>query len=192
MRNTFISIILLVLLAGNSLFCLKPDTTDYKINPNRLGLMYKEYDVESTEGHILKAWFYPAQHKLPHDSIISYSYNNKSRPYTIPSGKHPTIIIANGDGGNMSNLVSYAFQFCTEGFNVITFDWRGFGKSSYFPTDTNDLVYKEYIVDYNAVVDFALEHDFVDKDKIGVLGFSTGAFLSYAIAHKRHEINVQL
>ncbi|MCD4794083.1 MAG: alpha/beta fold hydrolase [Bacteroidales bacterium] len=181
------TILLLFTFTGSGL-ALKPDTT-YHWKPNVYGMMFKEYNVKTSDNYTLKAWFYPAQKALSRDSMIYY-FNKKTeiRPYKINKDKKPTIIICNGDAGNMEQLLDFAYTYSTSGFNVLTFDWRGFGESQAFPIDTNYMVYSEFIIDYDAVIDFTKQIETVDANKIGVFGFSTGAFLSFAIATKRKEI----
>ncbi len=170
-------------------YCLKP-LTSYPWKPCIRGLMYKEYDFRTADNYVLKAWFYPAQEALSDDSV-KYYLNKKTeiRPYKINSAvKHPTTILCNGDAANMSYSSGIANKYCTNGYNVLTFDWRGFGESQTFPIDTNYLVYNEFLTDYDAAVDFVKTIPTVDTTKIGVFGYSTGAFLSYATAFKRKEI----
>jgi len=177
-----------ILLFVNNCFALKPDSS-YLIKPNGFGLMYKEYKVKTADGYTLNAWFIPAQSELPTDSLKYYRDKRTIiRPYVVASVKRPTIIICDGDAGNMFTNASIASFYCTKGFNVITFDWRGFGESQYFPIDINYLVYPEFITDYNAIVDFSKQIETVDENRLGVYGFSTGAFLSFAIATQRKEI----
>ena len=98
-----------------------------------------------------------------------YYYNAKSvvRPYSVDSSIHsPTIIICNGDAGNMLSLVSYATQFITKGFNVLTFDWRGFGESERMTVDTNYIIYKEFLTDYDAIINAVINIKTVDKNRI--------------------------
>jgi pimeloyl-ACP methyl ester carboxylesterase len=179
---------LLIILISQSSFGLKPDST-YYYKPNMFGLMYQEYKVKTSDDYSLNMWFYPAQDALSNDSIRYYIKNKTEvRPYEVTEEKKATIIICNGDASNMSQLLSPAYIFCTNGFNVITFDWRGFGESQYFPIDTNYLVYSEFLIDYNAIVDYTKQMKSVNSNKIGVFGFSTGAFMSFAIATEREEI----
>jgi alpha-beta hydrolase superfamily lysophospholipase len=56
-----------------------------------------------------------------------------------------------------------AEAFCNMGFNVVTFDWRGFGTSSYFPMDKNYLCYTEMLEDYNAVINTVAQQPEVRK-----------------------------
>ena len=188
MKYFKISLLILLLLILQKVYGLKPDTT-YHWKPEIYGLMYKEYKVKTDDNYLINVWFYPAQESLSNDSM-RYYFDKKSelRTYDISNEKKPTIIVCNGDAGNMAQLLSFAYIFSTNGFNVITFDWRGFGESQSFPIDTNMLVYTEFLSDYNAVVDDAVNLETVNKDKIGVFGFSTGGFLSFAIANQRTEI----
>ncbi len=183
---------LLTIFTLNNSFALKPDTTAYAYTPNMWGVMYKDISIQTVDDFNIRGWFFPAQDTLLEDSM-RYYFNNRTkiRPFEESKDLKPTIIICDGDAGNMSTLsFSLAFHYCTKGFNVITFYWRGFGESQAFPTDTNMMVYTEYITDYNAIIDYALQLETVDKEKIGVYGFSTGAFLSFAIASLRKEIKV--
>ncbi|MDD4969056.1 MAG: alpha/beta fold hydrolase [Paludibacter sp.] len=187
MKTSIIIKIILLLFVSN-IYGLKPDST-YNIRPNKYALMYKEYKIKTLDGYTLNAWFYPAQ-KEPTLDTSKYYFEKKTliRPYNIESIKKPTLIICDGDVNNMSPHVGYAYNYCTNGFNVITFDWRGFGESEHFHIDNNYLVYPEFIIDYNAIVDFATQLQTVDAERIGVFGYSTGAFLSFAIASQRSEV----
>lgn len=170
-------------------YCLKPEV-GYRWKPNIWGLMFTEYDIVTTDNYRLKAWFYPKQEALSKDSIQYYlEAKTMIRPYKIETtAKHPTIVICNGDSGNMSYLLNFAKAFSTNGYNVLTFDWRGFGESQTFPIDTNYLVYNEFLTDFDAAIEFVKTLPTVDTAQIGVYGFSTGAFLSYATACKRKDI----
>jgi pimeloyl-ACP methyl ester carboxylesterase len=162
---------------------------DYIATPNNYALMYQEYEAITSDSLTIKIWFYPAQDAMPNDSVSHYFQNkNKKRKYITDGNAKPTIVVCNGDAGNMSYLISYAYQFCTNGFNVVTFDWRGYGKSSYFPIDTNYVIIDEFFADYDAVINRLNSISEVDNNNIGVFGFSTGAFFSYAMAYKHKSI----
>ena len=177
-----------ILLLSGSVYAIKPDST-YFAKPGACGLMYKEYKVKTKDGYTLNMWFMPAQPNLSSDSLQIYiKKRTLTRPYVTDKIKKPTIIICDGDAGNMFPNVSMAYYYCINGFNVITFDWRGFGESQHFPINVDNLVYPEFITDYNAIIDFAKEIESVDSNRIGVYGFSTGAYLSFAISSLRPEI----
>ena len=186
------------ILCSINTYALKPDSV-YAYTPSIWGVMYKEFSIYTKDNFRLNAWFYPAQEALSQDSINVYfnkNYDKKNkifkenlkREYKTDTVKKPTIIINNGDAYNMSQLLSLAYVFITKGFNVLTFDWRGFGKSQYFPVDTNYMVYEEFITDYQSVIDAVKKQSEVDTTKIGVFGFSTGAELSFIISALRPEI----
>jgi pimeloyl-ACP methyl ester carboxylesterase len=100
----------------------------------------------------------------------------------------PTVIVCDGDAGNMTFLILYAYHFCTNGFNVLTFDWRGFGGSESWPIEPDQLVYSEFLLDYDAAIEFVKGRRETTPERIGLFGFSTGAYLSFAVAVKRGDV----
>ena len=101
-------------------------------------------------------------------------------PYsTIDEEQRPTLVICNGDAGNMSyQQIDLAMIYAACGFNVVTFDWRGFGASSEFEMDDDYLCYTEMLEDYRAVLAAVKGQEEVDEDCIFLMGWSTGAYLS--------------
>lgn len=92
-------------------------------------------------------------------------YNIKYEEILVPSGKanintwylkqnignNKTVIICNSDYGNMSYSLNTASKFFENGFNVVMFDYRGFGASTHFDIDTNRLFYSEFSEDLENV-----------------------------------------
>jgi alpha-beta hydrolase superfamily lysophospholipase len=66
-----------------------------------------------------------------------------------------TFILAYGDTGNKSYLLQQAYFFNARGYNVILFDYRGFGGSSAFSYDSTNLYHTEYYEDLKSVYAFA-------------------------------------
>jgi alpha-beta hydrolase superfamily lysophospholipase len=66
-----------------------------------------------------------------------------------------TFILAYGDAGNKSYLLQQAYFFNARGYNVILFDYRGFGGSSAFSYDSTNLYHTEYYEDLKSVYAFA-------------------------------------
>ena len=99
-------------------------------------MIYKELNVVTKDGYRIETWFYPAQ-PVPEQSAAQA----EMLPYkTLDDSRRPTLIICNGDAGNMSyQQISLAYLYAANGFNVVTFDWRGFGESSEFEMDTDYL-----------------------------------------------------
>lgn len=185
----FVLCSLIILLCFPS-FAIKPDRV-YRIYPEKLGLIYRDLDVITSDGLKIKTWFFPAQPALSEKEIGESWENPIKKTYkTIDNSLHPTIIIANGDAGNMSyQQLHHALYFTSKGYNVVTFDWRGFGKSSEWEINNDYLVYSEFLIDYDAVIKEVLKQNKeVDTNKIAVFGWSTGAYLSMAAASKYDNI----
>ena len=162
----------------------------YRFYPEKMGLIYKDLDVKTPDGLMIKTWFFPAQ-LTPSDKELETAWENPvKKPYrTIDNKRRPTIIICTGDAGNMSwDQLHYAQYFTDKGYNVVTFDWRGFGESSEWNMNHDYLVYSELLIDYDAVIRKVLQQREVDTSAIAVFGWSTGAYLSMAAASKYSNI----
>ncbi len=186
-RNTLLTTVLLLL--SFAALGIKPDRT-YRFYPEKLGLIYKDLLVTTPDKLKIKTWFYPAQEALPKDEMDKAWNNPIKRPYaTLDTTKRPTIIICNGDAGNMSWQQYYmAMSYSANGYNVVTFDWRGFGESDDWPMNTDYMVYTEFLMDYDAVITEVAKQAEVDSSRLAVIGWSTGAYLSMAAASKRPEV----
>ncbi|MRT92660.1 alpha/beta hydrolase [Ancylomarina sp. 16SWW S1-10-2] len=167
---------------------LKPEKK-YVTTPEKYGLAYKELFATTKDNINIKVWFIPAQDILPIPEILKLRKNNEKREYRTENFRpKPTLILCNGDSGNMSYSLDLAFKYVKNGFNVVLFDWRGFGESDFFPINNNRLFYSEFLWDYEAVINTVYLMDEVKKDSIGLFGFSTGAYLSFATAYKNSKI----
>lgn len=144
-------ILFLSILLVEKSYAILPDTV-YIREPESMGLMYKDLNVKTKDGYKIATWFFPAQNSISEPEIEKL--NGAKREYKLLDNKRrPTIIICNGDAGNMSYFQLYlAEAWSNRGFNVVTFDWRGFGSSSPFAMDRNYLCYPEMLEDYNAVI----------------------------------------
>ncbi len=164
---------------------------EYDVRPENYALIYKDLNVVTDDSIKIKAWFFPAQDSIKKDDWYNAWENPIKKEYSVKfDSPRPTIIVCNGDANNMMYLIQYAKELVGFGYNVVTFDWRGFGESGDWETNEDNLVYAEYLIDYSAVVDEVLKQEEVDKNRIGVYGFSTGAYLSFATFYQRPEIKV--
>lgn len=189
MKNIFRIIIVFSIIFYQSAYGILP-IREYRFYPEKMGLIYKDLDVITSDGLKIKTWFFPAQTK-PSEKDLELMWKNPiKKTYTIiDNRKRPTVIIANGDTGNMSyQQLTYAQYLTNRGYNVVTFDWRGFGESSEWKMNTDFLVYTELLKDYDAVIKEVLKQDEVDLSKIAVFGWSTGAYLSMAASNKCDNI----
>lgn len=186
---------ILFIISLHPLLALKPDRI-YQTRPADYGILYREMVFTTSDSLNIKAWFYPAQDTtgIANELIGRYlpvpaELKCTARPYSVPDNlRHPTIIVCPADAGNMQFLIFYAYHLCTRGFNVLTFDWRGFGESSDWPIDMDQLSYTEFLLDYQTALDGVKKLPEVDSTRIGVFGYSTGAYLSFAMAAQCHDI----
>ena len=107
----------------------------------------------------------------------------------MDDSRRPTLIICNGDAGNMSyQQISLAYLYAANGINVVTFDWRGFGESSEFEMNPDYLCYTEMLTDFDAVIKAVIKEKVVDRKKIYVMGWSTGAYLAMIAAYNNRLV----
>ena len=148
-------------------------------------MIYKELDVTTKDGYKIETWFYPAQ-----DVPAENAGQNEMLPYkTMDDSRRSTLIICNGDAGNMSyQQISLACLYAANGINVVTFDWRGFGESSEFEMNPDYLCYTEMLTDFDAVIKAVSKEKVVDRKKIYLMGWSTGAYLAMIAAHNNRLV----
>lgn len=182
-------ILLIALFSGiGNCHAIIPDTV-YIRKPESMGLIYKNLEVITNDGYKIETWFFPAQSPLSEGELRDLNGNRRTYE-TQDETKRPTIIVCNGDAGNMSYFQLYlAKSWTSRGFNVVTFDWRGFGKSSPFAMDRNYLCYTEMLEDYRAVVRTTSKQEEVLNGAIAVVGWSTGAYLSMITAYTDDLVN---
>ena len=182
-------ILLIALFSGiGNCHAIIPDTV-YIRKPESMGLIYKNLEVITNDVYKIETWFFPAQSPLSEGELRDLNGNRRTYE-TQNETKRPTIIVCNGDAGNMAYFQLYlAKSWTSRGFNVVTFDWRGFGKSSPFAMDRNYLCYTEMLKDYRAVVRTTSEQEEVLNGAIAVVGWSTGAYLSMITAYTDDLVN---
>ena len=183
---------ILLLLVGRA-SALKP-ASEYWAYPSDYGIIYEEIQIKTKDNLSLNAWFIPSQDttgiryvgsKLP--SAYKLSPPPDKKPRQLPP-KKPTIIIPNGDAGNMSWLIWYAHKFFPYGYNVLLFDWRGFGESSSWEFEKDIICVTEFLIDLESVIEYAKVREDVDPDRIVLFGYSTGAYLIFGVTKDHPEI----
>lgn len=138
----------------------KPEP-EYWIRPDSLGLTYVEKRLTTPDKAELLSWFLPT-------------------PVSKPLGK--TLLIAYAGTGNMANCVYYANAFLKAGFDVVLFDYRGFGHSSTFTVNPDQLYYNEYVTDMLTAVRAAKKE--FPKNKVGILSFSMSTIMATLVAQR--------
>ena len=105
---------------------------EYSVRPEQLGLNYQTKKIKVSSTIELNSW-------------IFIQKTNKSKLF---------IIVSNSDAGNMSNSLGQASEFFKAGYNVILYDYRGFGESSDFDINRNMMYYNEFTEDLRTVLQF--------------------------------------
>ncbi len=161
MRKLFFSI--LTVLCVSSVFALNPKR-EYIARPGDFGLEYEEVTIQTSDNLNLKGWLYKPQ---------------------TPSFK---MIILSGSGdGNMGDLIEIASSFVTLGYNVLTYDYRGYGESEDFTINNNFFIYAQFEKDLNAAIDYARKYHSKMKT-LNLWGKEVGAGLSISVGCNRKEI----
>lgn len=91
-----------------------------------------------------------------------------------------TLVIAHGNAGNISHRYPLLRSLQQRGFNVLMFDYRGYGRSEGSPSE--DGIYK----DGRAALDYALTLPEVRQDRVILWGTSLGGAVVVDVATKRH------
>lgn len=179
-------VIILISTLSVTVFGIEPDS-HYAFKPEEFGLIYKEFQVKTIDKVSINVWFFPVQDSLSSGTRY-YLKDAAKREYKVNDAvKYPTVILSNGDSNNMAYLIKQAQLLCMNGYNVITFDWRGFGKSQEWKFDEN-IACLAFLKDYNAVLDTVIQMKEVDNKRIGAFSFSTGAYISFLEFSARSEI----
>lgn len=98
--------------------------------------------------------------------------------------KVPLVVCAHGLGGSYRSNAAYAEQLASHGLAAYCFDFRG-GGGSRSDGDTTGMSVMTEVSDLEVIMEAASEWDFVDENKIVLLGTSQGGITS-AIAAARH------
>lgn len=133
---------------------IDPDR-EYIRTPEDLGLNYESLVVRTCDGYDINTWIYAADAEKDNGTLL---------------------ILAYPDAGNMSYFVYHSAIFASHGYTVVTFDYRGFGKSADFDIDKDSLYYNEFAADLIAVTE-EVNQKFQDK-RIGIWAMSMGTIIA--------------
>ncbi|HYV13050.1 MAG TPA: alpha/beta fold hydrolase [Pyrinomonadaceae bacterium] len=111
----------------------------------------------SADGTRLNGWFFESQ----------------SKPATA------TIIFCHGNGGNISSVGWMGQRFAKHGFNVLLFDYRGYGASDGVAADESGLY-----ADGDAAVAFVVNNKGVRPEQIILYGHSLGTTVVADVASR--------
>jgi fermentation-respiration switch protein FrsA (DUF1100 family) len=150
--RTAVLIAMLTLSSGcASRFLYYPDHRVYQ-TPQQKGLRFEEVTFASGDGTPLSGWFVPARGKAI-----------------------GTVIHFHGNAQNMTAHFSYVDWLPAEGFNVFTFDYRGYGRSG--GTPRRQGVYDDGV----AAIRYVQARPDIDPNALFILGQSLGGANALAI-----------
>lgn len=150
-------LILLIMNGCNSYFYYPSRTVWYK--PKDFGLTHEDVYFKTRDGLKLHGWFLPAAGK--------------------PRG---TIIHFHGNAENITNHIALSAWLPPEGYNVLIFDYRGYGQSEGKVTRAGT------ILDGHAAIDYALSRPDVDPQRLFVFGQSLGGAVALWVTAQRPEV----
>jgi len=131
--------------------------------PDDLGLAYQGLTFKTEDGLNLYAWFLPAK-----------------------GPALATVIQLHGNAENMSTHFTSVAWMPARGFNVFTFDYRGYGGSEGHPSLDGVQI------DIDASMQALLARTDIDRDRIIVYGQSLGgALAAYYVAHSAYRDRIR-
>jgi fermentation-respiration switch protein FrsA (DUF1100 family) len=157
-RLAFLALFVGWFLVGfDSLFYYPTKSID--LTPDELGLEYEDVTFPTSDGLKLSAWFLPA-----------------AQPAM------GTVIHYHGNAANISNHILASYWLVWEGYNLLVFDYRGYGESQGSVTRAGT------IRDGHAALDYVLSRSDVDPERIFAFGQSLGGAVATVVAAEREEI----
>jgi fermentation-respiration switch protein FrsA (DUF1100 family) len=151
----FLLIVPFLLTGCASRFLYYPDHKVYQ-TPRQNGLNFEEVNFTSRDGTKLTGWFVPATKKAI-----------------------GTIIHFHGNAQNMTAHFSFIDWLPSEGFNIFTFDYRGYGRSEGKPNRQG--VFNDCI----AAIEYVQKRPDIDPDALLILGQSLGGANALAVLGER-------
>lgn len=132
---------------------------EWMAEPSDLGLPFEEVTLATGPATSAHGWFVPAEH-----------------------GDGRTVLLCHGNAANISFYHPYYTFLHDAGWNVLLFDYRGFGRSR-GAVDVAAL-----FSDTGAMLDHLLARPDVDRLKVAIYGISLGAIVALRTAARRPEV----
>ena len=135
---------------GNQLFYFP--THDVPATPQNWGHKYEEVTFKSKDGTPLSGWFVPVQ-----------SHKAKA-----------TVVFSHGNTGSIGHHLGFVMWFVDAGYNVLIYDYRGFGKSG------GAVNRRGMLDDVRAAFDYVSKRADVNAGRLVSYGHSLGGAQSLA------------
>ena len=139
-------------------FFYYPDAVEYD-SPATHQLVYESVWFQAADGPGLHGWFFPAAGQA-----------------------HGTVLHLHGNAGNITGHFQHVAWLPAAGWNLLCFDYRGYGQSQGTVTRAGT------IADAHAALDYLLARPDVDSGRIVAFGQSLGGAVGIVLAAERTEL----
>ena len=129
---------------GNQLFYLP--TRDEPATPAKWGYKYEDVKFASADGTALHGWFMPAKGKT----------------------EKGTVVFSHGNAGSIGHHLGFVMWLVEAGYNVFTYDYRGFGKSG------GSVDRRGMLDDVQAAFSYVSRRADIDRERLVSFGHSLG------------------
>jgi fermentation-respiration switch protein FrsA (DUF1100 family) len=141
-------------------FFYHPDRLTY-FSPRDFGLTVENVCFHTPDGEKLHGWWIPA---------------------TRPGPALGTIVHFHGNAANITNHIAVTYWLPSAGYNLLMFDYRGYGRSTGRPTRAGT------VTDGLAAIDYALSRSDVDPQRLFAYGHSIGGVVAIVAAAERPQV----
>lgn len=133
---------------------------DFAHYPDTVSYKLEEINFKSTDGNTLNGWFLKPKNK----AIVG------------------TVLQLHGNGGNISYQYQFAGPLLNVGFQVMVFDYEGYGKSTGKPSQ------EKVLDDGIQALHYIKQREDVKNTKLILFGQSLGGHLSCVVAAKEQSL----
>ncbi len=132
-------------------------TKDFAVSPANYNLDFQDVFINVGQDETIHGWYFP-------------------HPQNRDTAK--TVLFCHGNGGNISHRLETVIFLLQRGVNVMMFDYRGYGRSSGSPSETNTYD------DVKAAYDWLISEKSVIPSDIIIFGRSLGGAVAVELASK--------
>jgi uncharacterized protein len=141
---------------------LNPSYT-YAATPRDFGVNFEQAHIKTPDNMGLNSWYLKG-----------------------PENSYKLMIISDDGEGNMADNLELAGNFVSMGYHVLMYDYRGFGNSSRIEINPNFLLYTQFVIDLESVLDHARKL-YSNLRVVHLYGKGIGASLSIGVGCKRSD-----
>lgn len=171
---------------GCDSFFYYPNAVRYG-TPEELRLRYEAVVFRSGDGMRLQGWFFPAQGGRAHGmategDLAAQNLQPAARTTPARATAMGTVLHLHGNAGNITGHFQHVAWLPAAGWNVLCFDYRGYGASQ------GRVSRAGTVADAHAALDYLLTRSDVDHGRIVAFGQSLGGAVGIVLTADRPEI----